>query len=162
MNWNEVTRLDVKGGILLVKDAMTLLDPTASAPEWPHVRCEPGEYVMEINVPDPVTCHRVRIKPSDREPLLGSEIGTVAVDHGFVGLVDYESFLAVVSTDPEAYEEWTGMELDDELAINFSGEIAFSGETLLYVKAGEGDGVYRVYALESDGDIVGLECVFIG
>lgn len=52
-------------------------------------------------------------------------------------------------------------ELDDELAINFSGEILFRGEKLVYVKSVDGDGAYPVFELIEHGQPVGLECVLI-
>ncbi len=94
-------------------------------------------------------------------PVLGDKLGEVAVDHAFVGFIDYVPFLATIKDDFERYEEWTMTQLDDELALNFSGEIEFCGEKLVYVKSGDGDGNYPVYELVEDGRTVGLECVFV-
>ena len=161
MQWNEVTRFEVKGTQIAVKDAMIMLDGDATEPEWPATTCLPGEYILEINVPVPFYAHRARIRRIDSEPALGKDLGTVDVDHAFVGFIDYEPFIATVREDAEAYEEWTMTELDDELALNFSGEIEFCGEKLVYVKSGDGDGSYRVFELVDDGQTVGMECVFI-
>lgn len=161
MQWNEVTRIDVRGSIVIAKDAMVMLDVDQTSPEWPSVSCVPGEYILEINVPTPFHAHRSRIRKVDADPVAGKEIGTVEIDNGFIGFVDYEFFLAMARKDLEAYEEWTMMQLDDELALNFSGEIAFCGEKLVYVKSGDGDGSYPVYELVEDGEVIGMECVFI-
>lgn len=161
MQWNEVTRIEIKGTQIVVKDAMIMLDSDAADPEWPSISCVPGEYILEINVPVPFHAHRARIRRADSEPVLGQEIGTVDVDHAFVGFIDYAPFLTAVRKDPEAYEDWTMMELDDELAVNFSGEIEFCGEKLVYVKSGDGDGTYKVHELVDGGQTVGMECVFI-
>ena len=161
MQWNEVTRIEIKGPQIAIKDAMVMLDPDATAPEWPTISCLPGEYILEINVPKPFYAHRARLRLADSEPTPGKELGTVDVDHAFIGFIDYEPFISIVSKDPDAYEEWTMMELDDELALNFSGEIEFCGETLVYVKSGDGDGTYQVFELIDDGQTVGIECVFI-
>jgi hypothetical protein len=161
VKWNEVTRLKMKGSLLVVKDAMIMLSQEQSDLEWPSVACTPGEYIVEIHVPDPYTCHRVRIRKSDSTPSLGNAIGTVEIDHGFVGIIDYEPFYQAVTRDYEAYGDWTEANLDDELSINFSGEITFDSEKLVYVKAGEGDGTYTTYGLVQNGDTVGCECVFI-
>ena len=161
MKWNEVTRIEVRGKTQAVKDAMILLSDDDTAPDWPTVSCSPGEYILEINVPSPFYAHRARIRKTDSDPELGNELGTVDIDHAFVGFIDYESFLAAIKDDFESYEEWTATDLDDELAVNFSGEISFNDEKLVYVKSGDGDGVYPVYELLEDGKPVGLECVFI-
>ena len=161
MKWNEVTRIEVKGNLLIIKDAMILLSNIVAEPEWPSINCEPGEYIMEINVPEPFYAHRVRIIKTDSNPNIGNEIGMVSVDNGFIGIIDYEFFQTAVGNDFESYEEWTMTELDDELTLNFSGEVMFNQEKLVYVKSGDGDGVYPVYELVEDSKQVGLECVFI-
>ena len=161
MQWNEVTRLELKGPTLIIKDAMTMLADDVTEPEWPSVHCAPGEYVLEIYVPEPFNAHRVRIRRSGSNPDQGSAIGTVGVDHAFVAFVDYEAFIAAVRADVEAYEEWTAMELDDELALNFSGEILFGEEKLVYVKSVGGDGAFPVVELVEGGETVGMECVLV-
>ena len=161
MKWNEVTRIDVSGNKLIIKDAMLMLSEDETEPEWPYVTCEPGEYILEINVPVPFYAHRARIRKVGTAPNLGKEIGTVNIDHAFAGFIDYESFLATVKNDFDSYVEWTMSELDDELAINFSGEIQFNDEKLVYVKSGDGDGEYPVIELIENGKQVGMECIFI-
>ena len=161
MKWNEVTRLDVKGGVLVIKDAMIMLDEDASEPAWPAVNCEPGEYIIEINVPNPWICHRLRISKIGSQPSPGNEIGNVDIDHAFAAIIDYNSFHKAIISDYEEYAEWTMNELDDELAINFSGEIEYNSEKLVYVKSGEGDGRYTVFELIQNEKVIGLECVFI-
>ena len=145
----------------MIKDAMIMIEVDTDEPEWPMIPCSSGEYVMEINVPEPFYAHRVRVRKEGSNPILGNELGNVSVDHAFVAIIDYESFLDTVKKDIDSYEEWTMTELDDELAINFSGEILFNGEKLLYVKSGEGDGIYPTYELIENDIIVGLETIFI-
>lgn len=161
MKWNEVTRIEVKGNVLTIKDAMIMIEVDEDSSEWPSIQCSSGEYIMEINVPEPFYAHRVRIRKVGSNPVLGNEIGNVNVDHAFIGIVDYNSFLDAVKKDIDSYEEWTMTELDDELAINFSGEILFNREKLLYVKSGDGDGSYPTYELIENDKIVGLETIFI-
>ena len=160
MNWNEVTTIEVEGKILVVKDAMIMLSEDEESPEWPFINCEPGEYIFEINVPSPFFAHRARIRKVGSEPELGKEIGAVDIDHAFIGIIDYEKFLGALNNNYEEYSDWTAMELDDELALNFSGEIEFGGAKLLYVKSGDGDGAYPCVELVQDGAQVGIECVF--
>ncbi len=160
MNWNEVTTIEVEGKILVVKDAMIMLSEDEESPEWPFINCEPGEYIFEINVPSPFFAHRARIRKVGSEPVRGKEIGAVDIDHAFLGIIDYEKFLGAVNKNYEEYSDWTAMELDDELALNFSGEIEFSKAKLLYVKSGDGDGTYPCVELVQDGAQVGIECVF--
>jgi len=160
MKWNEVASLKVEGEILVIKDAMIMLDEDEESPAWPSVPCEPGEYLFEIYAPSPFHAQRARIRAVQANPEMGKEIGVVDVDHGFIGVIDYDRSLSSVQRDYEEYSEWTGMELDDELAINFSGVIEFQSEKLLYVKAGDGDGSYTCYELVEDGNVVGIECVF--
>ena len=161
MKWNEVTKIEVRGKTLAIKDAMVMLSDEEVEPEGPSISCDSGEYILEINAPVPFYAHRVRIRKVDSDPILGNELGTVDIDHAFVGFIDYELFLNTVKDDFESYEEWTMMELDDELAKNFSGEILFNNEKLVYVKSGDGDGQYPVFELLEDGKQVGLECIFI-
>lgn len=161
MKWNEVTTTQIAGGILAVKDAMIMLGEDEERPETPFIQCEPGEYVFEINVPTPFHAHRARIRRVGSEPGHGREIGSVDIDHAFLGVIDYERFIGEVNKDYEDYEDWTATELDDELAINFSGAIAFKDARLLYVKSGDGDGSYTCIELLQDGVPVGIECVFI-
>lgn len=161
MNWNEVTRFDVKGPVIAIKDAMIMLSSDELEPEWPSIRCLPGEYVLEIFVPEPFYAHRVRCRRAGSAPSQGAELGAVNVDHAFVAFIDYKPFLAAVQNDFEAYEEWTMTALDDELALNFSGEIMFCDEKLVYVKSVDGDGVFPVVELVEDGQTVGMECVLV-
>lgn len=161
MRWNEVTRLEVRGNRLMIKDAMVMLSENEVETEWPTIACIPDEYIMEINVPKPFYAHRVRIRKAESDPKLGNEFGKVSVDNGFIGIIDYKPFFTAVKKDYESYEEWTMMELDQELTINFSGEIKFNNEKLVYVKSGDGDGNYPVYELVENKKLVGIECVFI-
>ncbi|MDJ0785046.1 MAG: hypothetical protein QNJ22_23970 [Desulfosarcinaceae bacterium] len=161
MQWNEVTRIAVEGKIIAVKDAMILLSEDEDPRQWPAIRSDPGEYVFEVNVPTPFHAHRARIRKMGSAPELGKEIGAVDIDHAFLGIIDYETFLSAVKQDADAYSEWTATELDDELAINFSGAIDFNDATLLYVKSGDGDGRYPCFELVQDGVQVGMECIFI-
>lgn len=161
MNWNEVATIEIEGKVLVVKDAMIMLSEDEDSPDWPFIKCDPGEYVFEINVPTPFLAHRARIRKVDSEPEHGKNIGSVDVDHAFIGIIDYEKLLDEVKKDYEEYENWTAMELDDELAINFSGEISFNEAKLLYVKSGDGDGTYNCIELLQNGTQVGIECVFI-
>ena len=161
MRWNEVTRIDVTGRVIVAKDAMVMLSSDEVEPDWPSISCSPGEYILEIHVPVPFYAHRVRLRKADSDPKLGNELGAVSVDHAFVGFIDYEPFLNAVKKDFDSYEEWTMTELDDELAINFSGEILFGDEKLLYVKSVDGDGVFPIFELVEDGEPVGLECILV-
>ena len=161
MKWNEVTRIVTKGNILVVKDAMIMLDEDDEFPDYPCIECDPGEYIFEINVPVPFYAHRARIRKIDSQPELGNELGSIDVDHAFFGVIDYGIFRDAVSRDYEGYGNWTAGELDDELALNFSGEIQFNDTKLLYVKSGDGDGTYMCYELIENGKQVGIECVFI-
>ena len=161
MKWNEVSTIELEGNILVMKDAMMMLREDENSPEWPYINCVSGEYVFEINVPTPFFAHRARIRKIGSEPEHGKEIGPVNVDHAFLGVIDYEKFLSEVKKDYEEYSDWTAMELDDKLSINFSGEITFNEAKLLYVKLGDGDGTYKCIELLQDGMQVGIECVFI-
>ena len=125
MKWNEIVKIDIAGNRIAVKDAMILLDQEAGSPEWPTVTVSPGRYIVEIHLPQDWYCTRFRIRPVNSNPQVGRVIGTVAVDNGKAAFIDYDSFLAAIRDDYDDYEEWTSMELDDELAINFSGQINF-------------------------------------
>lgn len=160
MNWHEVVKIEIRGSRIVAKDAMIMLDQAVDSPEWPAVSVAPGQYIIEIFLPQDWYCTRFRIRPVNSSPLVGSQAGTVAVDNGKAAFIDYDTFLAEVRVDYDAYEEWTGTELDDELAINFSGQIDFRDCPLVYVKSGDGDGNFPVYALQEGDAVVGMECHF--
>ena len=161
MQWNEVTRITVRGSVLVCKDAMIMLSENETSPEWPCITCSPGEYIFEINVPTPFHAHRARIRRMDAEPERGAKLGAVDIDNAFLGVIDYDVFLAAVKRDFDDYEGWTADDLFDELDINFSGEIDFQDTKLLYVQSGDGDGSYDCHELVQDGEQVGIECIFI-
>ncbi|MGI9261869.1 MAG: hypothetical protein ACR2QR_07525 [Woeseiaceae bacterium] len=160
MKWNEIVRIDIIGTRITAKDAMIMLDQDVGSPEWPTVTVSPGEYIVEIHLPQDWYCTRFRIRPVNSNPQVGRPAGTVAVDNGKAAFIDYDNFLAAIGDDYDAYEEWTGMELDDELSMNFSGHINFMDSPLVYVKSADGDGSYAVFELTEDGETVGLECRF--
>ena len=160
MQWNEVTKITVRGERIAAKDAMIMVDEGDTDPAYPFVTVAPGTYVAEIHLSEPWYCARFRLRRVDSTPEQGDELGTIDVDSGKAAFIDYDSFHAAVSADAEAYEEWTAGELDDELALNFSGKIEFSDTELVYAKSADGDGQYSVNALVENGVTVGIECVF--
>jgi len=160
MYWNTISEIEIKGRKLVIKDSMIMLSNDEDTPEWPYIDIEPGLYTVEINVKEQWYCNRIRVLKVGKTAEVGNKIGSVEVDHGSVGIIDYEMFLSKVKEDTEDYEEWTSMKLDDEIFSNFSGEIDFKGNQLVYVKSGDGDGTYPVYELKDTMEIVGLECVF--
>lgn len=161
MRWCEVATAEVLGKLICVKDAMIMLDDGDLVPEYPHVVCEPGEFVFEIFV-EPGTFHayRARMRRVGSKPELGKVIGAVDVDNAFIAFHDYETFQKEVDESYEDYGEWTADELFDELGENFSGQIAFAESPLLYVQSGDGDGTYDCFELIENGKIVGIECSF--
>lgn len=161
MKWNEVTRINLQGNILVFKDAMIMLSEDEEAPEWPFIYCDPGEYIFEIDVPTPFNARRARMRLIDSEPERGGEIGVVEIDNAFLGAIDYENCLRAAKENFAEYDDWTVNNLFDELDINFSGEIDFKDTKMLYVKSGDGDGSYPCFELVCDGKQVGMECVFI-
>ena len=160
MQWNEVTRIDVAGSRIAAKDGMVMLGSDEPDSAYPLATVEPGTFVAEIYLPEPWFCTRFRLRRVDSNPERRPALGTFDVDSGKATFVDYDTFQAVVSSDPDAYEDWTAGELDDELALNFSGKIEFRGTDLVYVKSANGDGRYRTYALLETGMTVGMECEF--
>ena len=160
MNWNHLAQIETLGQQIIIKDAMILLDNAETAPEWPAIVVDPGMYDVEINVPEPWYCARVRIKSVESHPELGKMIGHLSIDNSSVGIIDYETFVNEISSSYSDYEEWTETALDDEINDNFSGQIAYKSAWLVYVKSGNGDGTYPVYELVEKGKVVGLECNF--
>ena len=160
MQWNEVTKIEVSGARIAAKDGMIMVDEDDTDPAYPFVTIEPGTYIAEIHLSEPWYCARFRLRRVDSDPKPGDALGTIDIDSGKAAIIDYDAFHAAVCADADAYEEWTAGELDDELALNFSGKIAFGGTELVYVKSAEGDGQYAVHALVEDGVTVGIECVF--
>ena len=117
MKWNQLAEAEIRGSRIVVKDAMILLDPDDDSPDWPFVKITPGTYTIEIHLPYDWHCSRLRIRQKNSTPTLGASIGSVSVDHAKAALIDYDLFHSKVREDFDAYEEWTGMDLDDELAI---------------------------------------------
>ena len=160
MQWNEVTKIEVRGKRIAAKDGMIMVAEDETDPAYPFVTVEPGTYVAEIHLPEPWWCARFRLRRVDTNPELGAALGSIDVDSGKAAFIDYDPFHAAVCADSDEYEAWTAGELDDELALNFSGKIEFGGTGLVYVKSADGDGRYATYALVEDGVTVGMECVF--
>ncbi|MGI9204446.1 MAG: hypothetical protein ACR2Q3_10575 [Woeseiaceae bacterium] len=160
MKWYEVVKIEVKGNRIVAKDAMILLSQDEESPQWPTVSVAPGQYIVEIHLPQDWYCTRFRIRPVNSSPDVGGEVGSFDVDNGKAAFIDYDHFMSVVSHDYDAYEEWTGTELDDELAINFSGQIDFGDSPLVYVKSADGDGRFSAFELKENDAVVGLECRF--
>ena len=160
MNWNHLAQIETRGQQIIIKDAMILLDNAEATPEWPAIVVDPGMYDIEINIPQPLHCTRVRVKSTGSNPELGKVIGHLSVDHGSAGILDYETFISEINSNYSDYEEWTETALDDEINENFSGQIAYGSSLLVYVKSGNGDGTYPVYELVDNGKVVGLECHF--
>ena len=90
-----------------------------------------------------------------------NEIGTVDVDHGSIGIIDYDNFLKVIQNNYDEYEEWTSGPLDDVAWEQFFGKVNFQNEPLYFLRSGEGDGTYPVYELIEDNKAIGFECEFI-
>ncbi len=160
MQWYEVTQIKVRGERIAAKDAMIMIDEGDTDPAYPFVTVAPGTYVAEIHLSEPWYCARFRLRRVDSNPERGDELGAIDVDSGKAAFIDYDTFRAAVTADADAYEEWTAGELDDELALNFSGKIEFADTELVYVKSADGDGRYSVNALVESGVTVGIECVF--
>ncbi len=160
MNWNHLAQIETRGHQIIIKDAMILLDDAEIESEWPTVVVDLGVYDIEINVPEQWYCARVRIRSVGSHPELGKMIGYLLVDNSSVAILDYEMFIAEISSSYPDYEEWTEMTLFDEISENFSGQIAYRSSLLVYVKSGNGDGTYPVYELVENGKVVGLECHF--
>lgn len=160
MKWYKVVRIEILGTRIAAKDAMIMLDQDVQSPEWPTVAVTPGQFIVEIHLPEDWYCTKFRIRSVHANPSVGRSLGTLAVDNGKAAFIDYDTFLAAIRDDVDAYEEWTGSDLDDELAINFSGQIDFNGTPLVYVKSGPGDGSFSAFELTDGDDVVGLECHF--
>ena len=158
--WNEVAEIEIRGRRIVVKDAMIMLGDEETEPGWPFVFVDPGQFVVEIHLPRDWHCGRFRVRRQDSTPALGKVIGSLNIDHAKAAFIDYDTFHSIVCEDLNAYEEWTGTELDDELALNFSGQIKFGDTPLVYVKSGVGDGTYPVFELVENAATVGLECRF--
>lgn len=160
MEWNEVVKVDIRGTRIAAKDAMVMLSEDESEPSVPYVDVRSGLYVAEIHLASAWHCKRFRIRKDESTPEQGRSLGRVDVDCGKAAFIDFDAFRAAVSDDFDSYESWTEMELDDELAINFSGKIDFGDASLVYVKSGDGDGTYSVFELVENGEVVGIECRF--
>jgi len=160
MNWKQIAELDVRGRRIVAKDAMIMLAADEAEPEWPCVDVIPGNYIVECQLVRDLHCTHFRIRPLDADPTSGKQVGTLDIDNAMAAFIDYDTFLADVRADIDAYEEWTETELGDDLSVNFFGRIEFGASPLVYVTSGDGDGTYPVFELTDDGEAVGLECRF--
>ena len=160
MDWKEVSSLDLRGERILIKDAMIQLNPDEAEPEWPFVRVPAGAYVVEALAAQSGEFAGVRVRPKGSSLSRGASLGRIEVDNASVGIIDYEVFLSAVRASPDDYDEWTGMELFDAIGESPSGVVKFGEATLTYVASGDGDGVYEVFELTGDGQVLGFECEF--
>lgn len=148
------------GGRIVIKDAMTMLNENAEAPEWPCVSVAPGDYIVSLAGGEDGS-KSVRIcAAGSGEASRGKEIGRVGVDHGAVAMCDYDALLAAVRADLDGYSDWTEDECEAAVWENESGVIEFGGVTVVHVKTGIGDGSFPVFELANGGRVVGMECVF--
>ena len=159
MSYSKIGEIEVKGKRIVIKDSMIMLSDDENTPEWPFVSVENGIYEIQV-VAKGDTNSSVRVISSGTNGVRGQKVGNVDVDHGGVGIIDYDSFLSAVQENYEDYEDWTSMELDDVVWNQTSGEIDFMDVPLFFLQSGEGDGSYPVYETLENEKVVGLECDF--
>jgi len=162
MNYELIETIDIKGETLVIKDSMIMLGENENSTEWPYIKADSGLYNIEAIFDDEEGIYSIVRVTQDgiTDFTRGNKIGDVDVDHGSIGIIDYDIFIQEVNKDYDAYEEWTSMDLDDKVWFSLHGKVNFNNATLTFIKAGDGDGSYPVYELQKDGKVIGLECDF--
>lgn len=157
--WQSIT---VKGDALIAKDAIIMHTPDEAIEDWVYVSITPGIYDLTVKLyRDDDQFNRVglyRACLKDSNPVRGNKVGDVEVDHAIVGICDYKPYIETIRRYEDDYEEYAD-ELFD-LMEHIYAVAEFKGENVYYVMSGCGDGMFPVYALESDGKVVGIKCDF--
>ena len=161
LNYKTIAEIEIKGKRIVVKDSMIMLDDDEISPEWPCLNVESGTYTIEVNMYNEDICSSVIVKKVGKTFSSKTEIGSVDVDHGSIGIIDYDNFLTAVQNNYDEYEEWTSGPLDDVAWEKFFGKIDFKNEPLYFLHSGEGDGTYPIYELIENNKVIGFECEFI-
>jgi hypothetical protein len=159
MSFKKIGEIEIKGNRLVIKDSMIMLSQDEDKPEWPYVTIDSGIYDIQV-MENGDQYSSVRIIKSGVTGTRGKGIGDVEVDHGGIGIIDYDTFLSAVHKNYDDYENWTAMELDDLVWTEASAKVKFMGQPLFFLHSGDGDGTYPVYELLESEKVVGLECDF--
>jgi hypothetical protein len=131
-----------------------------------EIRTLPGSYVVECKGVRYGQDRRVagmRVFAVGSKAKRGKKIGEIPVDFGGVSVLDIDTVEDSINEDEERYEEWLDEILydsDDYSSIKIH-EWVPTGTKIPVVQGGFGDGVYNVYELMEEGNIVGLEIEFI-
>ena len=133
----------------------------------------------QLELVSPIGTYRVQAKVIDygidrrigrlravlaEHPAEAHYIGDISVGFAVVGVCDHPVFLAALEqygTDLEQYNAKYSRYLDDERGY---GRITLRNTpeaTMVFVRAGWGDGRYRVYELRQAAQLIGIEVVFI-
>jgi len=159
MNYKKIAEIEIKGNRLVIKDSMIMLGDDERIPEWPFVTVESGTYEIKVlEEGDPYSS--VQVIKNGMNGTRGKKIGDVDVDHGGIGIIDYDHFLSAVQKNYNDYTDWTAMELDDLVWSQVSGRVEFMHEVLYFLHSGDGDGTYPVYEIIQCESIIGMECDF--
>lgn len=159
-DWLPLTTLTPSHGKLAAADAILCGDTGRCIVEVPageyHVAAKVIAYEDETTRPS-----RIRAV-SDLPATLGSEIGSIGVDHWRAAIFDPDAIDRAGATLTDDDGEALQRQIDDIDVLGLV-QIATHPEAVLpTVFAGFGDGCYPVYELVRDGERVGLEVVFIG
>jgi len=161
LHYEIVDKIVIRGKRVVIKDSMIMLRRDETSPEWPCISIESGIYSIQINMLDKDICSSVIVKKVGQTFTEKNNIGSVDVDHGSIGIIDYDNFMQAIQNNYNEYEEWTAGPLDDTVWEHIFGKVNFKNESLHFVRSGEGDGTYPVYELIEDNKTIGFECEFI-
>lgn len=162
MDYQLLETMEIKGSTLVIKDSMIMLGESEETIGWPFINIKPNTYEVKGKFDDDegIYTNLIVLVKNAINYERGKKLGEVDIDHGSIGLIDYDIFMQEINEDYENYEEWTSMDLDDKIWFDLHGKVDFKNATLTFVKAGDGDGSYPVYELISQNRVVGLECDF--
>lgn len=159
MKWEKLCDYTVMGERIIIKDVMIMISEDEKTPEWPCVTVNPGKYQIDFSQEDGlIIAVRIHKKGSDFE--LGSRIGELGIDHAKAGFCDYDTLLKEVKDNPDEYIAWTEDECEEAIWNNEKGEVTFKNHKMVFLKPGDGDGIYPVFELLDDKQVIGMHCKF--
>lgn len=143
---------------MYLKDKLDITDPCYDKDVWCRITvpCLEGEY----------TCHYDTVEIED----WGKRVKSIWIKHEdfqnaddweFVGTIGVDAGLAGFFDDKPDFDDKEWEELCDEIFDKNVIETKFEGRDAFFTQSGIGDGVYDVYVIRKEEDVVAAKIIFI-
>ncbi len=164
-DWLEFVELDLKGDALQFTETRVLGLRGNENSECHEIPATPGKYTVQckgVSFGNDRRIAALRAFPKGRTVTVGMKVAEIPVDFGGVSVVDIATMSPSIDEDEERHQEWIEDTLyGDDLSAVSIHEWPITQTKIPSVESGFGDGVYDLLELSADGEIVGLQIVFI-